>query len=134
MSPNSKPVLVLGGGISWGLAYQYALSTLMEMCWVHGIAVNTSEFGHGALELLTDKAAAIILRGRSGERVLEDGVIEFCKGNGVKMVVYDSQGINVDNLVTPFSLFIELEWLSYYLSLARNRRMGVWRYYDKRKF
>jgi glucosamine 6-phosphate synthetase-like amidotransferase/phosphosugar isomerase protein len=43
----------------------------------------------------------------------------------------DSQGGEVDNLLTPFTLFIELEWLSYYLSLAKNRDMAQWRYYDK---
>jgi len=42
--------------------------------------------------------------------------------------------MDVDNLETPFTLFIEVEWLSYYLSLARNRRMGAWRFYDKVKF
>jgi fructoselysine-6-P-deglycase FrlB-like protein len=127
-------IFVLGGGINWGLTYQYALSTLMEMCWIHGVSVNLSEFGHGALELFTEDAAVIILRGRSSQRKLEDGILEFCERNGVKTVAYDSQGLDVDNLLTPFTLFIELEWLSYYLSLARNRRMGVWRFYDKKKF
>jgi len=31
-------IFVLGGGINWGLTYQFALCTLMEMCWVHGIS------------------------------------------------------------------------------------------------
>jgi len=127
-------VFVLGGGINWGLAYQFALCTLMEMCWVEGVPINYSEFRHGALELFTDGAAAIFLRGRSSQRSLEDKIIDFCRGNGVKTLIYDSQGLPVDNLLTPFTLFIELEQLSYYLSLARNRRMGAWRFYDKVKF
>jgi len=122
---------VLGGGITWGLAYQYMLSTLMEMCWIHGTAIDYSEFRHGALELFTEGTAAIFLRGRGRQRGLEEKIIEFSKGNGVKCVEYDSQGLDVDELMTPFTLFIELEWLSYYLSLARNRRMGAWRFYDK---
>ena len=127
-------IFVLGGGINWGLTYQFALCTLMEMCWVHGIAVNFSEFRHGALELFTEGTAAIFLRGKSDERKLEDSILEFSKENGVKTFVYDSQGRDVDNLITPFTLFIEVEWLSYYLSLAKNRRMGCWRFYDKVKF
>ena len=127
-------IFVLGGGINWGLTYQFALCTLMEMCWVHGISVNYSEFRHGALELFTEGTAAILLRGKSDQRKIEDSIIEFSKKNGVKMAVYDSQGLDVDNLITPFTLFIEVEWLSYYLSLARNRRMGAWRFYDKVKF
>ena len=127
-------IFVLGGGINWGLTYQFALCTLMEMCWVHGISVNYSEFRHGALELFTEGTAAIYLRSKSAERKLEDSILEFSEGNGVKMVVYDSQGLDVDNLLTPFTLFVDLEWLSYYLSLARNRRMGSWRFYDKVKF
>ena len=127
-------IFVLGGGINWGLTYQFALCTLMEMCWVHGISVNYSEFRHGALELFTEGAAAIYLRSKSAERKLEESILEFSEGNGVKTIVYDSQGLDVDNLVTPFTLFIELEWLSYYLSLARNRRMGSWRFYNKVKF
>jgi fructoselysine-6-P-deglycase FrlB-like protein len=127
-------MFVVGGGINWGLTYQYALSTLMEMCWIHGTAIDYSEFGHGALELFKSGTAAIFLRGRGGERRLEEAVIEFARGNGVECIEYDSQGLEVDNLVTPFTLFIELEWLSYYLSLARNRRMGAWRFYHKAKF
>jgi fructoselysine 6-phosphate deglycase len=129
-----EKIFVLGGGINWGLTYQFALCTLMEMCWVHGICVNYSEFRHGALELFTELAAAIFLRGRSDQREIEESILEFSKNNGVKTIVYDSQGLIVDNLLTPFTLFIELEWLSYYLSLARNRRMGAWRFYDKVKF
>ena len=127
-------IFVLGGGINWGLTYQFALCTLMEMCWIHGISVNYSEFRHGALELFTEGTAAIFLRGKSEQRQIEESILEFSKENGVKTVVYDSHGLEVDNLITPFTLFIELEWLSYYLSLAKNRRMGSWRFYDKVKF
>ena len=127
-------IFVLGGGINWGLTYQFALCTLMEMCWVHGISVNYSEFRHGALELFTEGAAAIFLRGKSDQRRIEDSILEFSKENGVKSVVYDSQGLDVDNLLTPFTLFMEVEWLSFYLSLAKNRRMGSWRFYEKVKF
>ena len=127
-------IFVLGGGINWGLTYQYALCTMMEMCWIHGIAVNYSEFRHGALELFTEGTAAIFLRGRTAQRKIEESILEFSKENGVKTVVYDSQGLDVDNLLTPFTLFIEVEWLSFYLSLAKNRRMGCWRFYDKVKF
>ena len=127
-------IFVLGGGINWGLTYQFALCTLMEMCWVHGISVNYSEFRHGALELFTEGAAAIFLRGKSDQRKLENSILKFSKENGVKSVVYDSQGLEVDNLLTPFTLFMEVEWLSFYLSLAKNRRMGSWRFYYKVKF
>jgi fructoselysine-6-P-deglycase FrlB-like protein len=127
-------MFMLGGGINWGLAYQYGFCTLMEMCWIHGTAVDYSEFRHGALEMFTEGTAAIFLRGRGNQRRLEEIIIEFCRDNGVKCIEYDSQGLDVDNLTTPFTLFIELEWLSYYLSLARNRRMGAWRFYDKVKF
>ena len=127
-------MFMLGGGINWGLAYQYGFCTLMEMCWIHGTAVDYSEFRHGALEMFTEGTAAIFLRGRGNQRSLEEIIIEFCRDNGVKCIEYDSQGLDVDNLTTPFTLFIELEWLSYYLSLARNRRMGAWRFYDKVRF
>jgi len=134
MLKDHDEVFVVGGGINWGLTYQFGLCTLMEMCWVHGTAIDYSEFRHGALELFTGDAAAIFLRGRGGMRELEGQVIEFARGNGATCIEYDSLGLDVDNLMTPFTLFIELEWLSYYLSLARNRRMGAWRFYDKVKF
>jgi fructoselysine 6-phosphate deglycase len=127
-------IFVLGGGINWGLTYQFALCTLMEMCWVHGISINYSEFRHGALELFTEGAAAIFLRGRSDQRQLVDSILDFSTQNGVQVFPYDSQGLEIDNILTPFTLFIELEWLSYYLSLAKNRRMGAWRFYDKVNF
>jgi fructoselysine-6-P-deglycase FrlB-like protein len=127
-------MFVLGGGINWGLTYQFSFCTLMEMCWVKGIPINYSEFRHGPLEVFTEGTAALFLRGRGEQRTLEQKIIDFVKGNRVKCIEYDSQGLDVDNLLTPFTLFEELEWLSYYLSLARNRRMGTWRYYDKVDF
>jgi len=127
-------MFVLGGGINWGLAYQFSFCTLMEMCWVKGIPIDYSEFRHGPLEVFTEGTAALFLRGRGKQRTLEQKALDFARGNRVKCVEYDSQGLNVDNLLTPFTLFTELEWFSYYLSLARNRRMGAWRYYDKVNF
>ena len=127
-------MFVIGGGINWGLTYQFSFCTLMEMCWVKGIPIDYSEFRHGPLEVFTEGSAALFLRGRGEQRILEKNALEFARGNGVKCVEYDSLGLNVDNLLTPFSLFTELEWFSYYLSLARNRRMGAWRYYDKVDF
>ena len=127
-------VFMVGGGINWGLTYQFAVCTLMEMCWTNGMAVDYSEFRHGPLELFTEGAACVFLRGRSDLKPLEDSIIQFSKENGVKIIEYDSQRLDVDNLMTPFTLFVELEWFSYYLSLAKNRRMGSWRFYDKVKF
>jgi fructoselysine 6-phosphate deglycase len=131
---DDDEMFVLGGGINWGLAYQYAICTLQEMCWVHATPINYSEFRHGPLEVFSPGRAAIFLRGRGGGEEIEDAVIKWCFLNGVRGVVLDSQELDVDNLLTPFTLFIELEWLSYYLSLAKNRDMSKWRYYDKVDF
>jgi fructoselysine 6-phosphate deglycase len=131
---DDDEMFVLGGGINWGLAYQYAICTLQEMCWVHATPINYSEFRHGPLEVFSPGRAAIFLRGRGGEEEIEDAVIKWCFLNGVRGVVLDSQELDVDNLLTPFTLFIELEWLSYYLSLAKNRDMSKWRYYDRVDF
>jgi fructoselysine 6-phosphate deglycase len=131
---DDDEMFVLGGGINWGLAYQYAICTLQEMCWVHATPINYSEFRHGPLEVFSPGKAAIFLRGRGGEEEIEDAVIKWCFLNGVRGVVLDSQELDVDNLLTPFTLFIELEWLSYYLSLAKNRDMSKWRYYDRVDF
>jgi fructoselysine-6-P-deglycase FrlB-like protein len=81
--------------------------------------------------MFTPGTPAIFLRSRGGEGELEKAVINWSTQNGVRGIVLDSQGVEVDNLITPFTLFIELEWLSYYLSLVRNRDMAQWRYYDK---
>jgi fructoselysine 6-phosphate deglycase len=128
---DDKEMFVLGGGINWGLAYQFAICTLQEMCWVHSTPINYSEFRHGPVEMFSPGTPAIFLRGRGNEGELEKSVIDWCTQNGVRGIVLDSQGGDVDNLLTPFTLFVELEWLSYYLSLAKNRDMEQWRYYDK---
>jgi fructoselysine-6-P-deglycase FrlB-like protein len=122
---------VLGGGINWGLAYQYAICMLQEMCWVHATPINYSEFRHGPVEMFAPGTPAIFLRSRGNEGELEKAVVNWSTQNGVRGIVLDSQGGEVDNLLTPFTLFVELEWLSYYMSLAKNRDMAQWRYYDK---
>ena len=131
---DAEGVFVVGGGINWGLAYQFAVCTLQEMCWVHATPIDFSEWRHGPLEMFTPGTAAVFLRGRDGGRENEENIIDWCRGNGVDCLVYDSQGMDVDGLATPFTLFVELEWLGYYLSLARNRDMEQWRHYDKVAF
>jgi fructoselysine 6-phosphate deglycase len=131
---DDDEMFVLGGGVNWGLAYQYAICTLQEMCWVHATPIKYSEFRHGPLEIFTPGKVAIFLRGRGGEKEIEDAVVRWCLLNGVRGIVLDSQELDVDNLLTPFTLFVELEWFSYYLSLAKNRDMSKWRYYDKAEF
>ena len=131
---DDDEMFVLGGGVNWGLAYQYAVCTLQEMCWVHATPINYSEFRHGPLEVFSPGRVAIFLRGRGGEAEIEDAVVKWCFLNGVREIILDSQELDVDNLLTPFTLFVELEWLSYYLSLAKNRDMSKWRYYDKAEF
>ena len=128
---DDENMFVLGGGINWGLAYQFAICTLQEMCWVHATPIHYSEFRHGPIEMFTPGTSAIFLRSRGGEGDLERAVQYWCDKNSVRSMVFDSQNLEVDNLITPFTLFIELEWLSYYLSLAKNRDMEAWRYYDK---
>jgi len=131
---DEDEVFVVGGGVNWGLAYQFAVCTLQEMCWVHATPIDFSEWRHGPLEMFTPERVAVFLRGRGGQRENEENIIEWCRGNGVDCLVYDSQGMDVDDLATPFTLFVELEWLGYYLSLARNRDMEQWRHYDKVAF
>lgn len=131
---DDNEMYVVGGGINWGLAYEFATCFLQELCWVHATPVNFSEFMHGPIELFTPGRAAIFLKGRGGESGLESSVIDWCLKNGVRAIVLDSQGLEVDNLVTPFTLIPDFHWFTYFLSLARNRDMESWRYYDKVKF
>ncbi len=130
---DDSEMFVLGGGINYGLAYQFAVCTLMEMCWVHATPVNYSEFGHGSIELFTPGSAALFLKG-AVEYPVSDKILEWAKGNGVRCNEYGDLAANPSNLETPFTLFIELEWFSYYLSLAKNRDMNAWRYYHQYKF
>ncbi len=125
---DESEIFVLGGGINYGLAYQFAVCTLMEMCWVHATSVDYSEFGHGPIEVFTPGSSALFLKG-GVDYPIADKVLKWAKGNGVNCLEFGELGDNPCNLETPFTLFIELEWLSYYLSLAKNRDMNAWRYY-----
>jgi fructoselysine-6-P-deglycase FrlB-like protein len=131
---DDHEMYVVGGGINWGLAYEFATCFLQELCWVHATPVNYSEFMHGPIELFTPSRAAVFLKGRGNEIDLENSIVNWCVNNGVRAVVFDSQGSDVDNLMTPFTLIPDFHWFTYYLSLARNRDMESWRYYDKVKF
>jgi fructoselysine-6-P-deglycase FrlB-like protein len=128
---DDNEMFVVGGGINWGLAYEFATCFLEELCWVHATPVNYSEFRHGPLELFTPGRAALFLKGRGGEQELENTIIDWSLKRGARAIVMDSQGLQVDNLMTPFTLIVDFLWFSYYLSLARNRDMESWRYYDK---
>ena len=126
-------MFVLGGGINYGLTYQFAVCTLMEMCWVHATHINYSEFGHGSIEVFTPGSAALFLRG-AVEYPVSEKRLEWAKGNGVDCIEFGGLANDPSNLETPFTLFIELEWFSYYLSLAKNKDMNAWRDYHLYKF
>ena len=128
---DDDEMYVVGGGINWGLTYEFATCFLQELCWVHATPVNYSEFMHGPIELFTPGRAALFLKGRGNEIELENFILNWCINNGVKTIVLDSQGLDVDNLMTPFTLIPDFHWFTYFLSLARNRDMESWRYYDK---
>lgn len=131
---DAEQISVVGGGINYGLAYQFAMCTLMEMCWVYSTPVDFSEFRHGPIEMFTPGSNTIFLKGRGDEDDLESAVMGFAKENGVRCFVCDSLGWEVENIWTPFTLFMELEWVGYYLSLEKNKSMEKWRYYDKVAF
>ena len=79
MFKDDRHIFVVGGGINFGLAYQFALCTLMEMCWIYSTPVDYSEFRHGPIEMFAPGSAAIFLRGKGDESELEDAVIGFAR-------------------------------------------------------
>ena len=95
---NEKLFYTLSSGASFGLAYGFAICSLMEMQRLHASAIHSGEFFHGPFEITDKKTNFIVLVNEGRTRPLDERVITFLKRYAKNYVIIDAKELGIDVL------------------------------------
>ncbi len=113
------------------LAYKEGIITLMEFTWTHGSMVESGEFRHGPLEIVEEGVPFIFLLGTDESRHTTERAIRFVKKLTKDVIVIDYREFanGLHPALSPFVLFVPMEWICYYLSIYKDHNPDDRRYY-----
>ncbi|HBL06465.1 fructoselysine 6-phosphate deglycase [uncultured Clostridium sp.] len=128
---NWDIIYTVAAGPLTPLAYKEGVITMMEFAWTHGANINSSEFRHGPLEIVEEGVPFIFLLGTDESRHTTERTINFVKKLDKDYIVFDYKEIAKDlhPMLSPFVLFVPLEWFFYYLSIYKDHNPDDRRYY-----
>ncbi len=133
--------MVIGSGMLWGEAYDYAMCILEEMQWIKTKSIHAAEYFHGTLELVEEDTSLIMLYGEDETRVLMDRVMNFSKNITKEINVFDTSEIELPftdkkmrKIVSPLVVYAILERLSCHLEHERNHPLTTRRYYRQMEY
>ena len=128
--------MVVGGGMLWGEAYDYAMCILEEMQWVKAQSIHAAEFFHGLLEICEKDTSMILFYGDDETRPLMDRVMKFVKNITPHISVFDTAEVELPfsekqfrAIVSPLVTYAITERLSCHLEKERNHPLTARRYY-----
>ena len=137
---NTDYYMVVGSGMLWGEAYDYAMCILEEMQWIKTKSIHAAEFFHGTLELLENGMSMILLYGEDETRLLMDRVLNFSKKITDEILIFDTKEIELPfssefrKIVSPMIVYAIEERLSCFLEKERNHPLTTRRYYRQMEY
>ena len=133
--------MVIGSGMLWGEAYDYAMCILEEMQWIKTKSIHAAEFFHGTLELVEKDTSLILFYGEDETRPLMDRVLAFAKKITNEINIFDTKEVALPftdplyrKIVSPMVLYAITERLSCHLEKERNHPLTVRRYYRQMEY
>jgi len=129
-------VMVVGSGMLWGEAYDYAMCILEEMQWIKTKSIHAAEFFHGTLELLEKDMPMILLYGEDETAPLMDRVLKFSSNITDDINIFKTADIELPftdpefrKIVSPLVIYAITERLSCHIEHVRNHPLTTRRYY-----
>jgi fructoselysine-6-P-deglycase FrlB-like protein len=133
-----RMVYVLGGGPNYGLAYKLALSVVIENLWLDAAPVDSGEFYHGPIEIISgdverDRERGFLhLVGTDASRQVSEQAIAFCTRTGARQLVFDAADYpDFGELFAPFALFVPTEWWVMHMAAQKGHDVDERRYMGK---
>ncbi len=133
--------MVIGSGMLWGEAYDYAMCILEEMQWIKTKSIHAAEFFHGTLELVEKDTSLILFYGEDETRPLMDRVMHFAKTITTVINIFDTKEIELPfsdkefrKIVSPMVMYAMTERLSCHLEKERNHPLTTRRYYRQMEY
>lgn len=133
--------MIVGSGMLWGEAYDYAMCILEEMQWIKTKSIHAAEYFHGTLELVEKDTSMILFYGEDETRPLMDRVMNFSKNITDVINVFDTKDIELPfadaefrKIVSPMVMYAITERLSCHLEKERNHPLTTRRYYRQMEY
>ena len=133
--------MVIGSGMMWGEAYDYAMCILEEMQWIKTKSIHAAEYFHGTLELVEEDTSLILFYGEDETRPLMDRVMNFSQKVTKVIHVFDTKEIELPftrpeyrKIVSPMVMYAMTERLSCHLEKERNHPLTTRRYYRQMEY
>ncbi|MBQ8996235.1 MAG: SIS domain-containing protein [Oscillospiraceae bacterium] len=128
--------MIVGGGMLWGEAYDYAMCILEEMQWIKTKSIHACEFFHGTLELVEEDTSVILFYGEDETRPLMDRVYRFVSKVSNQVTIFDTKTVELPfedpefrKILSPMIIYTITERLSAHIAKVRNHPLTVRRYY-----
>lgn len=138
---NDDYHMVVGSGMLWGEAYDYAMCILEEMQWLKTKPIHACEFFHGTLELVESDTSILLFYGEDETRPLMDRVKRFASAITNKITVFDTADVALPfteaeyrKIVSPLVIYAMTERLSAHLAKERNHALTIRRYYRQMEY
>jgi fructoselysine 6-phosphate deglycase len=126
---------VVAAGPSYGVGYDLAMCHLQEEQWMHSSLIDAGEFFHGALEVVTDQTAIVVILDEANTRPLSERVREFAIAHSGNRVMIDSKIFAMPGIdqawrgdVSPVVLTAISARIAAQLATVRNHSSDIRRY------
>jgi fructoselysine 6-phosphate deglycase len=131
----------VASGPMFGTAYVVGVCILMEMQWMHSVALEAAEFFHGPFEIVDQDTPLVLMLGEDPSRPLMERVVRFCKKYTERLFIYDSRdfempGIDKDirAIVAPYIVEAALYRVAERLAVWHNQPLSTRRYMWKTEY
>lgn len=125
----------VAAGPVFSTAYVVGVCVLMEMQWMHSVALEAAEFFHGPFEIVDQNTPIVLMKGEDPSRPLMDRVERFCKKYTERVFIYDSaeyemKGVDpeIRQIVAPYVLQAALRRVAERLAVWHNHPLTTRRY------
>ncbi len=133
--------MVVGSGMLWGEAYDYAMCILEEMQWLKTKSIHAAEFFHGTIELLEEDTSMILFYGEDETRPLMDRVLNFSQKVSKVINIFDTKEVELPftdpmfrKIVSPMVMYAITERLSCWIEKERDHKLTIRRYYRQMEY
>lgn len=131
----------VAAGPVFSTAYCIGVCVLMEMQWMHSVALEAAEFFHGPFEIVDQTTPLVLMKGEDPSRPLMDRVERFCKKYTERLFIYDSKdyemaGVDpeIRQIVAPYILQAALRRVAERLAVWHNHPLSTRRYMWKTEY
>ena len=133
--------MVVGSGMTWGEAYDYAMCILEEMQWIKTKSIHAAEYFHGTIELTEEDTSMILLYGEDETRPLMDRVKNFASKVSKVINVFDTKDVELPFskeefrvIVSPMVMYAITERFSCHLEKETGHSLKIRRYYRQMEY